>query len=102
MPGTMPIVEIVMCRADRPSAPWSRSTAAHTAGSFASGSPMPMNTMLASRRPIARASRAARTTCSTISPVDSCRVKPACPVAQKPHPIAHPAWLLTHTVTRSG
>ncbi len=29
-------------------------------------------------------------------------MNPACPVAQKPHAIAHPTWLLTHTVTRSG
>lgn len=63
---------------------------------------MPMKTTLARRRCIARASRAAITTCSTISPTVSWRVKPAWPVAQKPQAIAQPAWLLTHTVTRSG
>jgi hypothetical protein len=80
---------------------WNRSVAAQTASRFAIGSPMPMNTMLLTRRPTARARCAARTTCSTISPTVRCRVKPACPVAQNPHPIAHPAWLLTHTVARS-
>ena len=102
MPGTMPTVEIVMWRADSPRSSWIRSTAPHTAASLASGSPMPMNTTLPSRRSIDRASRAARTTCSTISPTVRWRVKPACPVAQNPHPIAQPAWLLTHTVARSG
>jgi hypothetical protein len=29
-------------------------------------------------------------------------VNPAWPVAQKPQPIAQPAWLDTHTVARSG
>ena len=29
-------------------------------------------------------------------------VNPAWPVAQNPQPIAHPAWLDTHTVARSG
>ena len=46
--------------------------------------------------------RAARTTCSTISPVVRWRSKPAWPVAQNPHAIAQPAWLDTHTVARSG
>ena len=45
---------------------------------------------------------AARTTCSTISPVLRWRSKPACPVAQNPQAIAQPAWLETQTVARSG
>ena len=63
---------------------------------------MPMNTTLPSRRPPSRDRRAARTTCSTISPVVSWRWNPAWPVAQNPQPMAHPAWLDTHTVVRSG
>ncbi len=69
---------------------------------LAIGSPMPMNTMLLTRRSRRRARCDARTTCSTISPTVRWRVKPACPVAQKPQPMAQPAWLLTHTVARSG
>jgi hypothetical protein len=42
MPGRMPTVLIVMCRADSPRSPWSRSTDSHTVASLASGSPMPM------------------------------------------------------------
>ena len=61
-----------------------------------------MNTTLASRRPSSAERRAARTTCSTISPALRWRSNPACPVAQKPHAIAQPAWLDTHTVSRSG
>jgi hypothetical protein len=75
-----------------------------------------MNTTLLTRRPSLivrsledslgsppwRARRAARTTCSTISPVVRWRVNPAWPVAQNPHAIAQPAWLETHTVARSG
>ena len=63
-----------------------------------------MNTMFDSRRgagPPAEV-RAARTTCSTISPTVRCRSKPAWPVAQNPHAMAQPAWVLTHTVERSG
>ena len=45
---------------------------------------------------------AARTTCSTISPVVRWRSNPAWPVAQNPHAIAQPAWLDTQTVARSG
>ena len=62
---------------------------------------MPMNTTLPSRRPSSRARRAARTTCSTISPVVRWRSKPAWPVAQKPQAMAQPAWVETHTVVRS-
>ena len=98
----MPTVETVRWRADSPRSSCSRSTAPHTAASLASGSPIPMNTTLLTRRPPSRARRAARTTCSTISPVVRWRVKPACPVAQNPQPIAQPAWLETHTVARSG
>ena len=61
-----------------------------------------MNTTLDSRRPSSRARRPARTTCSTISPAVRWRSKPAWPVAQKPQPIAQPAWLDTHTVERSA
>jgi hypothetical protein len=60
---------------------------------------MPMNTTLSTRR--LPAAWAARTTCSTISPVDRWRSNPTCPVAQKLHPIAQPAWLDTQTVLRS-
>ena len=102
MPGTMPTVETVRWRAERPSAPCSRSIAPHTAASLASGSPIPMNTTFETRRPRPRAAADARTTCSTISPVVRCRVKPAWPVAQNPQPIAQPAWVETHTVARSG
>ncbi len=63
---------------------------------------MPMNTTLDNRRSSSADRRAARTTCSTISPVVRWRSKPAWPVAQNPQPMAHPAWLLTHTVARSG
>ena len=97
----MPTVEIVMCRADSPRSPWNRSVAVHTASRLAIGSPMPMNTMLLTRRSSCLARCDARTTCSTISPTVRCRVKPACPVAQKPQAIAQPAWLLTQTVARS-
>ena len=96
----IPTVEIVMWRADSPMSPWNRSTACQTGPRLAIGSPMPMNTMLLTRRGFARC--AARTTCSTISPVVRCRVNPAWPVAQNPHAIAQPAWLLTHTVARSS
>src|SRR4051794_13080338 len=63
---------------------------------------MPMNTTFETRRPPSPARRAARTTCSTISPVVRWRSKPAWPVAQKPHAMAQPAWLETQTVARSG
>jgi hypothetical protein len=52
--------------------------------------------------PTVAAARLARTTCSTISPVVRWRVKPAWPVAQNEHAMAHPAWLEMHTVARSG
>ena len=101
MPGISPTVEIVMWRADSPRSPWNRSTLGQTAARFAIGSPIPMNTMLLTRRPTSRARRDARTTCSTISPTVRWRVKPAWPVAQNPQAMAQPAWLLTHTVARS-
>ncbi len=63
---------------------------------------MPMNTTLLSRRPARLARAAASTTCSTISPAVRWRSNPAWPVAQNPQAIAHPAWLDTHTVARSG
>ena len=46
--------------------------------------------------------RAAATTCSTISPADRLRVRPACPVAQNGQPIPQPACDDTHAVARSG
>ena len=49
-----------------------------------------------------RASRMATATCSTISPADRWRRNPACPVAQNWQAMAHPAWVETQTVTRSG
>ena len=59
-----------------------------------------MKTTLESRRGLA--SRIATATCSTISPWVRWRRKPACPVAQNWQAMAHPAWVETHTVTRSG
>ena len=87
------------------------------------GSPMPMNTMLDTLLPETllpelvlpelvlpelvlpererdRPMRCAPITCSTISPVLRWRSNPACPVAQKLHPMAQPAWEDTHTVVR--
>ena len=61
---------------------------------------MPMKTTLDSRR--GWAARMATATCSTISPSRSWRWNPACPVAQNEHAMAHPAWVDTQTVTRSG
>ena len=61
---------------------------------------MPMNTTLERRRGLA--SRMATATCSTISPADMWRRKPACPVAQNWQAMAQPAWVETQTVTRSG
>ena len=55
MPGTTPLVLMVMCRAPRPnrSVSLSASAAASTASVLSSGSPMPMNTMLVTRWPSA-------------------------------------------------
>jgi hypothetical protein len=50
----------------------------------------------------AASDRAPATTCSTISAADRLRVSPFCPVAQNGQAIPQPAWLDTHTVTRSG
>ena len=100
MPGMIPTVDTVMLRAPRPKSPWMRSMADHRLSKLARGSPMPMNTMLVSRR--GRAARTATATCSRISPGVRWRRKPDCPVAQKLHAMAHPAWLDTHTVDRSG
>jgi len=61
-----------------------------------------MNTTFDSRRSTCRARAAARTTCSTISPVERWRLNPAWPVAQNPQAIAHPAWVEMQTVARSG
>ena len=64
---------------------------------------MPMNTTFDSRAPKrSRATRAAATTWSTISAVDRLRVSPPWPVAQNGQAMPQPAWLDTHTVTRSG
>ena len=90
-----------MWRAEIPRSPCTRSTDAQTVASLASGSPIPMYTTLETRRPTVRARRLARTTCSTISTVVRWRVKPAWPVAQNPHAIAHPAWLEMQTVAWS-
>jgi hypothetical protein len=40
------------------------------------------------------------TACETISAAESCLRYPICPVAQKTHPIAQPAWLLRQAVVR--
>src|SRR5664280_2815452 len=66
---------------------------------------MPMKTTLSTRpappgtRPRSN-TRAAATTCSTISAVDRLRRRPPWPVAQNGHPMPQPAWLDTHTVVR--
>ena len=49
-----------------------------------------------------RAARAASRTCSTISAADRLRVSPICPVAQNGQAMPQPAWLVTHSVARSG
>ena len=59
-----------------------------------------MNTTFETRRGVA--SRMAATTCSTISPSLRWRWNPAWPVAQNWQAMAHPAWVETQTVTRSG
>ena len=59
-----------------------------------------MKTTFESRRGLA--SRMATATCSTISPSLRWRWKPAWPVAQNWQAMAQPAWVETHTVTRSG
>ena len=74
---------------------------------FASGSPIPMKTMLDKRvgppasSPSAQALEAART-CSRISAADRFRVSPICPVAQNGQAIPHPAWEEMHKVVRFG
>ena len=64
-----------------------------------------MNTALDRRRGVdagrAAASRLAQTACAAISPAVRLLRSPICPVAQNPHPIAHPVCVETHTVTRS-
>ena len=85
----------------------SRWMAPTTFLNVASGSPIPMKTMLLTRpgppgtSPRSSA-RAPATTCSTISAVDRLRVRPAWPVAQNGQFIPQPAWEDTHIVTRSG
>ena len=49
----------------------------------------------------AAASRRAHTACAAISPAVRLLRSPIWPVAQNPHPIAHPVCVETHTVTRS-
>ena len=49
MPGTMPTVLTVRCRAPMPAAPVSRSSESNTWRSFAIGSPIPMNTTFVRR-----------------------------------------------------
>jgi hypothetical protein len=64
-----------------------------------------MYTTLPSRRGVVGgsrdAARIAQATCAAISPAVRFPESPICPVAQNPHPIAHPDWVDTHTVTRS-
>jgi len=58
-------------------------------------SPIPMNTTLVSRCGVVSGSFAAslraHTACAAISPAVRLFYRPICPVAQKVHPIAHPA-----------
>ena len=64
---------------------------------------MPMNTTLVNRvtawttRPVAAPDHLL----DDLTDVEVA-IEPAWPVAQKPQPIAHPAWVETHTVERSG
>ena len=79
---------------------------ANTCRSFASGSPIPMNTTFPSRCGVVggrrAASRRAHTTCAAISPAVRLFCRPICPVAQNVQPIAQPDCEETQTVTRSG
>ncbi len=107
MPGTTPTVETVTCRSPRPTAlgSVSRCSAPNVLRSFASGSPIPMNTTLVSRRGVVEGSRGAERlphrTWAAISPAVRLFCSPICPVAQNPHPIAHPDCVETQTVARS-
>ena len=101
MPGRIPTVETVMCRAPipRPSGWFRMVSASLTAGQLSSGSPIPMNTTLVglsagSRSTISRA-------CATISNALRLRRNPIRPVAQNVHPSAHPAWDETQSVRRA-
>ena len=110
MSGTIPTVETVTLRADRPKPAGEgsmiRRRALSTCFQFARGSPMPMNTTLVRRHGSPRSPRAAASipqrTCSTISPADRLRVSPPWPVAQNGHAIPHPAWEEMHKVALSG
>ena len=70
---------------------------------LASGSPMPMNTILVSgvRASLRIQSRTAHTWL-TISAVVRLRRKPMAPVRQKVQPMAQPTWEETHRVLRSS
>jgi hypothetical protein len=69
------------------------------------GSPIPMKTTFVRRRGVDAGnrpvSRKAHITWAVISPAVRLFFSPVCPVAQKPQPIAYPAWLEAQTVTRS-
>ena len=103
MPGTTPLVLMVMWRAPRPnrSVSLSASAAASTASVLSSGSPMPMNTMLVTRCPSASMWRRQNNAWSTISAASRSRQKPSSPVAQNGQPTAQPAWDEMHSVARS-
>eukprot|EP00967_Tisochrysis_lutea_P054790 scaffold68653_cov33-Tisochrysis_lutea.AAC.1 len=62
-------------------------TACMTASRLSSGSPIPMKTTLATRRP---RTCTARATCATISSANSDRKSPSRPVSQKAHPYRQP------------
>jgi hypothetical protein len=104
-------VETVMLRWEMPSpaglGSLNRWIARRMLANDASGSPIPMKTMLLTRPgppgiSFRASARAPATTCSTISAVDRLRVSPAWPVAQNGQFIPQPACEETHIVTRSG
>ena len=103
MPGTQPAVEIAMLRAPspKPSASLARWQKPSTSSTFCSGSPMPISTTLPMRCPSPRASRAAHSSCSKISPRVRSRPRPMAPVAQNVQPSAQPDCDDTQTVRRS-
>ena len=66
-----------------------------TASTLSSGSPMPMKTMFLT---VACRSWVAANHWPTISGAVSERTSPIWAVSQKPHPMAQPTWLETHSV----
>ena len=89
-----------MCRAPRPR-PQSElmiSIAFMRFAKFASGSPIPMNTMLLIFSP---AMRSTSMNCPAISAAERFRDHPSRPLAQNLQPYAQPTWVLMQIVRRS-